>query len=76
MADTTEVLFRRMTKKEIDWYAKTGEPMDKAGSYAIQGIGGLFIKRIQGSYSNVMGLPVEKTVELLKKTGLLDKLLA
>jgi len=76
LADTTEVTFRKMTDKEIGWYVKTGEPMDKAGSYAIQGVGGLFIKRIQGSYSNVMGLPTEKTVELLQKVGILTKLLA
>ncbi|MDQ7814387.1 MAG: Maf family protein [Patescibacteria group bacterium] len=76
LVDTTEVLFRKMTDKEISWYVRTGEPMDKAGSYAIQGIGGLFIKNILGSYSNVMGLPVEKTVELLQKAGLLGKLLA
>lgn len=75
LADTTDVVFRKMTDKEIAWYVKTGEPMDKAGSYAIQGIGGLFIKEIKGSYSNVMGLPVEKTVDLLRKSGLLLGLL-
>jgi len=75
LVDTTDVILRRMTDKEIAWYVKTGEPMDKAGSYAIQGVGGLFVKGIKGSYSNVMGLPVEKTAELLKTTRLLDRLL-
>ena len=75
LVDTTDVLFRKMTSKEIAWYVRTGEPMDKAGSYAIQGIGGLFVKSIKGSYSNVMGLPVEKTVDLLRNTGLLAQLL-
>ena len=75
LADTTDVLFRKMTAKEINWYVKTGEPMDKAGSYAVQGVGGLFVKGIDGSYSNVMGLPTEKTVELLQKAGLLHGLL-
>lgn len=74
LADTTDVMFRKMTEKEIAWYVKTGEPMDKAGSYAIQGVGGLFIKGIRGSYSNVMGLPVEKTVEQLRRNGLLKEL--
>jgi septum formation protein len=76
LVDTTNVFFRKMTDKEIAWYVKTGEPMDKAGSYAIQGIGGLFVISIKGSYSNVMGLPIEKTVDLLRKAGLLAKLLA
>ncbi|MBI5654114.1 septum formation inhibitor Maf [Candidatus Uhrbacteria bacterium] len=75
LADTTDVVFRKMTDKEIAWYVKTGEPMDKAGSYAIQGIGGLFVKGIRGSYSNVMGLPTERLVELLKKAGILEALL-
>jgi septum formation protein len=75
LADATDVSFRKMTEAEIAWYVKTGEPMDKAGSYAIQGQGGLFVKSITGSYSNVMGLPIEKTVELLSKAGLLNSLL-
>lgn len=75
LTDTTDVVFRSMTGKEIDWYVKTGEPMGKAGSYAVQAIGGLFVKSVKGSYSNVMGLPSEKTVELLRQAGLLHELL-
>jgi len=75
LADTTDVILRKMTAEEIAWYVNTGEPMDKAGSYAIQGIGGLFVKGIKGSHSNVMGLPVEKTVDLLRRAGQLKELL-
>ncbi|MFA5184916.1 MAG: Maf family protein [Patescibacteria group bacterium] len=75
LADTTDVIFRKMTEKEIAWYVKTGEPMDKAGSYAIQGVGGLFVKSIKGSHSNVIGLPVEKLVGTLHRLGLLKELL-
>ena len=55
---TTEVKFAQMSGKEIDWYVSTGEPMDKAGAYAIQGLGSRFIEGIRGDYFNVMGLPV------------------
>lgn len=53
------VTFRELTQKEISDYATTREPYDKAGAYAVQGMGALFIERIEGSYTNVMGLPIE-----------------
>jgi septum formation protein len=56
--ETTHVWFSQLTEEEIAAYVATGEPMDKAGAYAIQGIASRFIERIEGSYSNVVGLPV------------------
>lgn len=61
----TEVQFRRLSEEEIRSYIATGEPMDKAGAYAIQGIGGAFVKAVNGSRSNVIGLPKELTRRLL-----------
>jgi septum formation protein len=66
----TEVTFRELTDLEIRAYWRSGEPLDKAGSYAIQGAGGLFIESINGSYSGVMGLPLFETGELLAKQGI------
>lgn len=60
----TEVSFRQLTENEIRDYWLTGEPCDKAGGYAIQGLGAVFVKSIQGSYSNVVGLPIETCCEL------------
>jgi septum formation protein len=54
----TDVCFKKLTEKEIDWYINSGEPFGKAGAYAIQGIGAFLVKRIDGSYTNVVGLPV------------------
>jgi septum formation protein len=65
--ETTRVRFCEVATKEIDWYVSTGEPSDKAGAYAIQGKGALFIEEIQGDYFNVMGLPVRLVYELLSK---------
>jgi septum formation protein len=59
-----------MTEAEIRWYVGTGEPADKAGAYAMQGRGGLFVERIVGSPSNVVGFPVEDFYRLLRKAGL------
>lgn len=63
----TEVTFLEMTEKEILDYIKTGEPMDKAGAYGIQGKGGLFVEKIYGDYFNVVGLPIARVVQELKK---------
>ncbi|MCF8008833.1 MAG: Maf family protein [Halanaerobiales bacterium] len=64
--DKTEVEMRKIDDNEIERYIKTGEPMDKAGSYAIQSKGGIFVKRITGSYFTVMGLPIHKLSIALK----------
>ncbi len=66
----TEVRFRALTMDEVLWYWNTGEPQDKAGSYGLQGIGAAFVKELNGSYSNVIGLPLSETVDLLRTFGL------
>ncbi len=65
----TKVLFAPLTKDEMVAYWQTGEPADKAGSYAIQGIGGQFVKAIDGSVSAVIGLPLYETKQMLKEFG-------
>lgn len=67
---TSEVSFRRLTDAEIHAYIATGEPMDKAGAYGIQQFGGVFVERLSGSFTGVMGLPVFETAELLKQFDL------
>ena len=67
----TEVRFKRLVQEEIDWYVQTPEPYDKAGAYAIQGLGSFIVKSINGSYSNVVGLPVCEVMECLTRTGAL-----
>ena len=67
--ERTEVFFNDMTDDEINSYISTGEPMDKAGAYGIQGYGSLFIKKIIGSYYNVVGLPIEKLYNALRGMG-------
>ncbi|HTL97282.1 MAG TPA: Maf family protein [Holophagaceae bacterium] len=69
--DTAEVKFRPLTEAQARWYAGTGEPMDKAGAYAIQGVGALFVAEVRGSFATVMGLPVERLSDLLQQLGLL-----
>ncbi len=64
--ECTQVQFYPMTEEEIGWYISTGEPMDKAGAYGIQGLGGRFIRAIEGDYSNVVGLPVARLYQELK----------
>lgn len=64
---TTRVRFHEMSADEIDWYVSTGEPRDKAGAYAIQGSGALFIEGIQGDYFNVVGLPVRLVYEMSRR---------
>jgi septum formation protein len=66
----TRVHVRKLTPDEIRWYVETGEPMDKAGAYAIQGKGGLLVSRIEGSYSNVVGFPLEVFVKLARDAAL------
>ncbi len=61
----TEVLFKKLTDHELEWYINTPEPFDKAGSYAIQGLGTFLVKSINGSYTNVVGLPVCEVIETL-----------
>lgn len=65
MSDT-RVRFRPITADEADAYWRTGEPVDKAGGYGIQGFGGIFVESLAGSYSGVVGLPIYETTELLK----------
>ncbi len=63
---STSVTFARLSDDTIDWYVATGEPMDKAGGYALQGAGGALVARIDGSVSNVIGLPLAETLDLLR----------
>jgi septum formation protein len=70
---TSRVWLRRATEREIDGYARTGEGLDKAGSYAVQGIGSFLVERIDGSYSNVVGLPLCEVVLDLRDAGLLEQ---
>ena len=69
---STRVCFGAVTESDIDAYWETGEPADKAGSYAIQGIGGQFVKSVNGSVSSVIGLPLYETRRLLKQFGVLS----
>lgn len=66
----TKVWFRKMTGREINAYVTTKEPLDKAGAYAIQGLGAVFIKKIEGDFFNVMGLPLYALIESLKEFGI------
>lgn len=73
---STRVQFRALTETEIDCYVASGEPADKAGAYGIQGLGGALVARIEGSYPNVVGLPLAETLALLRAAGVptaLDK---
>ncbi|HEY9946663.1 TPA: Maf family nucleotide pyrophosphatase [Neisseria meningitidis] len=66
---TNRVVFKPLSSEEISAYVQSGEPMDKAGAYAVQGIGGIFIQSIGGSFSGIMGLPVYETVSMLQDLG-------
>ena len=70
----SRVTFAPLSDREIDWYAETGEGMDKAGAYALQGIGALFIESIAGSYTNVIGLPLDRLYPHLRLHGVLPAL--
>lgn len=67
--EETQVTFRDLTETEVRQYVSTGEPMDKAGAYGIQGLGGLLVEGIRGDYSNVVGLPVCRLGQMLKDFG-------
>lgn len=71
--DKTRVHLVPMTEQEIDAYVATGEPLDKAGAYGIQGMGGMFVDRIDGSYSNVVGLPMSMLRIMLAQVGGVDE---
>ena len=65
----SEVRVLPLSPADIEWYVKTGEPLDKAGAYAVQGIGGMFIDSIHGSYTNVVGLPLALLFQMLRHAG-------
>jgi septum formation protein len=67
----SEVTFAHLTERQISWYVATGEPMDKAGAYAIQGVAAGFVSEVRGSVSNVIGLPLLETLALLGRLGLI-----
>jgi len=67
----TDVCFKQLSKEEIEWYIRTKEPFDKAGAYAIQGLGTFLVKSINGSYTNVVGLPVCEVIETLIREKIL-----
>lgn len=71
--DKTRVHLVPMTEQEIDAYVAAGEPLDKAGAYGIQGMGGMFVDRIDGSYSNVVGLPMSMLRIMLAQVGGVDE---
>ena len=68
-AQRSDVRFKELSTQEIAAYIASGEPLDKAGAYGIQGIGGVFVAHLSGSFSGVMGLPVFETVQLLRQLG-------
>ncbi|MFP5213324.1 MAG: Maf family protein [Acidobacteriota bacterium] len=70
----TEVRFKPLSEKEIRAYVHTGEPMDKAGAYGIQGLGAFLVEAVSGSYTNVVGLPLSETLEWLKDLGVIAPL--
>jgi septum formation protein len=63
--ECTQVSFRRLSRREIDLYVRTGEPMGKAGAYAVQGKGAALVRAVRGCYTNVVGLPMPKVLEML-----------
>lgn len=69
-SETTQVVFRDYNRDEINAYVATGEPFDKAGSYALQGIGSCLIRKIEGCYTNVIGLPMPKLIKMLREVDI------
>jgi septum formation protein len=69
LVDVSTVTMLPMTEEEIAWYVGTGEPLDKAGAYALQGIGGMFVSKVMGSPSTVVGLPVHLLGRLIAAAG-------
>ena len=68
-SECTKVFFRKLSDREIERYVQTGEPMDKAGAYGIQGRAALMVKRLEGDYFNVMGLPLCRLGQMLEEIG-------
>jgi septum formation protein len=66
----SEVRILPLTVDDIAWYVRTGEPLDKAGAYAAQGVGGMFVDSIHGSYTNVVGLPLALLFQMLRRAGI------
>ncbi|MBI9083084.1 MAG: septum formation inhibitor Maf [Desulfobacterales bacterium] len=69
---TTDVHFKDLSPNEVEWYIHTDEPFDKAGAYAIQGLGTFLVRQIKGSYTNVVGLPVCEVIEHLIRMGVVQ----
>jgi len=67
--ERSQVRMTSLTPAEIEWYVSTGEPLDKAGSYAIQGLGALLVEEVHGNYTNVVGLPLPLTRRLFRELG-------
>ena len=72
-ACATEVTFRPMSDAEIDWYVRSGEPLDKAGAYGLQGLGSVFVEWIKGNYFNVIGLPAPVVYDMLLQSGFMKE---
>ena len=70
-SESTRVTMTELSEQDMDFYVSSGEPMDKAGAYAIQGIASRWIPRIEGDYANVVGLPVSRVCGMLKRAGFL-----
>jgi len=70
--EQTDVYFKRLSQSEIEWYLQTDEPYDKAGAYAIQGLGMFLVQKIKGSYTNVVGLPVCEVMDRLYQAGVIE----
>ena len=69
----TDVTFRPMSEEEIDWYVNTGDPLDKAGSYGVQGPASLFVDHLEGNYFNIIGMPAPTLYEMLLEAGVMDQ---